>query len=245
MNIITSIIPKKDDVQAKCIKSWFKCGFNVYSINCKTEWEVIKKYYNGVVLIEPKNTSRELYKTKIPYPSILDILEFVFNQKGSTWITNSDIYLELKDGYKRNIAICSESDLIFGNRFDVISLDNRKEGIFYGSGYDWFVVHKNFEHLFKNIKNHFCIGQPFWDYWIPLTYIRKGMSPTLCMTKIAYHQKHSLKWDDESFYHYCSMLGSDFRFNFSDKEDLNKLTSMFLSTIIKNSRICQLNENLI
>lgn len=54
----------------------------------------------------------------------------------------------------------------------------------------------------------FCIGMPFWDYWLPLVLILQGHTVKTIASPVALHVHHTTRWD-QSIYLFFHALMSD------------------------------------
>lgn len=240
MKLITSLAPKNIEAQTEAIKTWGYKQFDVYSINAWDEIDRLYGMFDDVTYIPAKETARELYGEKIPYPNLLEMLDFCFSQTEPVWIVNSDIMIKTPGiiGHIHTIhEKAKEVGLVFGNRVDMYEDPNFDEVYF--NGFDWFCIDPSFSHLFTTRKR-FCIGQPFWDYWLPLTFIRKGVTPWLCKNKIAYHRVHTTNWDNKQLNHYGYMLGKEMGIHLQE-QDIGHFTYFCNTTIEGKSEKWNIN----
>jgi len=225
--IITSISPNNIKNQRVAINTWQRLGFDVYSMNTPKEMPNLKRCFRDVTFIQAKETAADLYFYDIPYPTISEMIEFAFNQDEPTWIINSDIHLRAVDAQIESIQNKAKESMVFGRRTDIVDIADA--GNVYNDGFDWFVLYKDFDHLFTSTYK-FCIGQPFWDYWLPITFIRKGIPPFLCINEIAYHIKHEANWNSDQLKFFGSMLASETNIKIRSHQ-INLLTYICNTTI--------------
>jgi len=65
------------------------------------------------------------------------------------------------------------------------------------------------EQLVKSInKSDFCLGVPWWDYWVPLTSVLNGYPVKQLITPVAYHIEHPFRWENKYFKHFGARLVS-------------------------------------
>lgn len=231
--MVTSIAPKKLERQQEAIRSWQDRGFEVVSFNHPIEIEKVRPHFDGVTFLEAKTTARELYGYDIPYVSIRTLMSYVFNQSHPCWISNSDVMLgtsKQKIAYIQQIA---RTTLVFGSRIDVEG--EALEGKMYKEGFDYFVFNDNIDHLFTS-RIHMCIGQPWWDFWFPISCIRKGVAPIQCQEEIVYHRAHEVVWDIDQLYFFGKMLGKEIGIPEFNRCDLNKFSEMIWKHITEESK---------
>ena len=119
-----------------------------------------------------------------------------------------DITLKSTDAEIAEIERKALDSLVFGCRLDVDSLES-DDGKFYNGGFDYFVLNKNIEYIYRFSRTKMCIGQPWWDFWMPLMCIRKGLRPIKNQSKIAYHILHSQEWDIDQLFEYGQLVAQD------------------------------------
>ncbi|SFL68826.1 glycosyltransferase [Pelosinus propionicus] len=186
ITIATSLAPGKDiSTQKKAIESWMHSGFNVVSINSQAEINTIQPYFPNIEFVAAKRDARETYGK--PYIYIDDILAyFAARENRICGIVNSDIHFFKKD-LPAFMNIEATDSLVFGPRLDVESFDKISNGIFY-KGFDYFFFDRSFIQQYPPAK--FCIGLPWWDYWMPLIPLLAKLSVKKVTTPICYHIIH-------------------------------------------------------
>lgn len=193
--IATSIMPKGLEKQKWAIASWLKLGFNVVSLNCAEEINILQKSFPDVEFIQTKRDGREQFDKPVIYFD--DFIEY-FEKSGTETcgIVNSDIFLIADEDIISFIKNQTKKSLVYGSRMDIGSLEDL-DGDIYEAGFDFFFFHKSLLSCFP--KSHMCLGLPWWDYWMPLvsalgeTKLKKLVSP------FAYHLVHSMKWNEKQF----------------------------------------------
>lgn len=232
--MVTSIAPKKLGVQQEAISSWQQHGFEVVSFNHATEIEKVRPHFDGVTFVEAKTTAIELYNGfKIPYVSVRSLLNYVWTQGYPCWIANSDVILNANKEKIAYIQRIAQTTLVFGSRIDIEG--DELKGKMYEEGFDYFVLQENLDHLFTS-RVHMCIGQPWWDFWVPITCIRKGVQPVKCQEGIVYHRKHETVWDVDQLYFFGKMLAKEIGTPDFNRSDLPKFSEMIWNHITEQSK---------
>lgn len=186
VTITTSIAATKDiEIQKRCIESWIQSGFEVVAVNTQEEMNMIKHLFPAVEFVVAKRDARAQFGK--PYIYVDDILaNFTTQDCKICGIVNSDIYLP-----KENLPLFmyqqALNSLVFGSRLDVTSFENANNGKFY-NGFDYFFFDRDLIKLYP--PTNFCIGLPWWDYWVPLVAILSNIPVKKVISPIGYHILH-------------------------------------------------------
>lgn len=193
--IATSIAPVNIDNQRNAIDTWIRLGFDVISLNCKEEWEIIRNYFPDINFhIVDKDAREELGKPYVYFDSFMDF--FKNSDYDICGIVNSDIYFfNLDESFKEYIAGEATGSLVYGSRMEINSLDNLS-GVFYNKGFDYFFFDREFSHIYP--ATGLCIGQPAWDFWIIFEPIAKKLKVKKIINPIAYHISHKINWETQN-----------------------------------------------
>jgi glycosyltransferase involved in cell wall biosynthesis len=195
ITIATSIAPGNLRVQIEAIKSWEKLGLHFISVNAAAEIEILKHHFTTVNFVEaPRDASAIAGKPFIYLDDVLATLEKADSRVCG--IVNSDIFLSADGDFLKFIVDQSRKAFIFGSRIDVDSLGHL-DGDKYFGGFDFFFFDKAIIKLYQ--PTDFCLGLPWWDYWLPLVPMIKGMPVRKLITPFAYHVKHQQNWQQQFF----------------------------------------------
>jgi glycosyltransferase involved in cell wall biosynthesis len=186
ITIATSLAPNKDiSIQKKAVESWIDSGFHVVSINSQGEIGMIQPYFPTIEFVTAQRDARETYGK--PYIYIDDIFSYFSTQNNKICgIVNSDIHFFKKELSAFMLKEAVDS-LVFGPRLDIKSFDNINHGAFY-RGFDYFFFDQDLIKQYPPSK--FCIGLPWWDYWLPLIPLIAKFSVKKVTTPICYHIIH-------------------------------------------------------
>ncbi len=193
--VATSIAPAKIEYQEICISSWIKYGFDVVSLNVQDEINLLKPIFSGVEFVEAKRDSRDSTgKPLVYFDDINDCLKrFDYNVYG---IMNSDIFIKSDSIGLETLYKMSEKSLVFSSRIDVEDFKNM-EGEIYDRGFDCFFMSKDVLEYYP--KSEFCIGMPWWDYWIVLISLFSNIPTTRMDIPFGYHKRHDFVWSRDQF----------------------------------------------
>ena len=201
MKIFTTINPNGNfESQNEAISSWSN-RYNVYSVNTRKEIESIKDIYPNVIFIETNDTFNYNGKKLIKLNSILSSIEEI-SENETVAIVNSDIILN--ENIELNINKRYLINGVFiGTRYE---LDGNKKYPFI-HGYDIFIFNSKYSNIFKNDK--YVIGMPWWDYWVPIVTMKKGLNLYHIKDEVIYHRTHDTNYDMEIWKKFGEKLYDD------------------------------------
>jgi hypothetical protein len=213
ITVATSLIPGRDiDLQAGALGSWQRCGIDVLSVNAATEITDLRRQFPGLPIHAAARTGEKVAGKPVPFIRDL-LLGAAANAKppATVGLVNSDIFLRPVAGLAEALAHHSREALLLVPRVDVsdrgaISAFRPTGAEVFSVGYDGvFLPAALVEDIPENI---FCIGMPFWDYWLPLVALLKGYPLKTLTSPIALHVAHGTRWDG-SVYIFFHALVSD------------------------------------
>lgn len=197
--LCTSLIPNNFALQHKAVSSWHDAGFGVISVNCKEEISQLNGEFIDVDFIKVDRDAREKHGKPLVY--LDDALAALKTTKASIHgIINADIILRAP-GLSGKLENIIEGQCFFANRTDVhVIKDVDMDGSYYKLGYDLFL----FDPLLSTRipVNDFCLGMPWWDYWLPVAALLTGFAPVYLDSHIAFHQTHIVNYENDAFYEY-------------------------------------------
>src|SRR6185369_16061402 len=243
ITIVTSIVPRNFELQRTAINSWLSLGFNVISINSAEEAAIVSQSFPGIPIKIVNKTAEST--TGKPYVYFDDVCKTLVDvQADICGIVNSDIFLSTDSGFVDFIVGTVGDGLLFGSRIDIDSMTNL-DGEKFIYGFDFFFFSKGVINLFP--ESEFCLGVPWWDYWVPFVPLVKGVPCKELISPIAFHLKHETKWASELFCDYGKMFAdkisqftqnSDFDCKITASSSPGQLTVFsfdILQYILKNS----------
>lgn len=195
ITLATTIAPANNIAnQQKAIESWQKNGFYVISINTPEEIAILQVEFPGVEFVAALRDAREQFGK--PYIYLDDIFAFMAQSgSGICGIINSDIHL-----IAQNLCAFMEREalgsIVFGARIDVTSLDKKDEGKWF-RGYDYFFFDKQLLNDYP--REDFCLGLPWWDYWMLLVPLARRQRVKRIVPPIAYHILHPTRYGGNSW----------------------------------------------
>lgn len=212
ITIATSIAPRNIEHQQSAIDSWLALGFAVISVNSCSEIELLSPLFPSIeFVVSDRNAKAKTGRAYIFFDDIRTAL--IASASKVCGIINSDIHLKAGPDFYAFVRRTAHDGLLFGSRMDVDSLDRNKGNIYF-LGFDFFFFDRSVLACYP--ASEFCIGAPWWDYWMLLIPIRQGKCCRELVSPIAFHLKHPMNWSFEllsSFgsevYSYISTVASD------------------------------------
>jgi len=195
MLAITTISPnhKNFDVQKQAIDSWIKAGYKVVSLNASEEIETLIAFEN-VEFIETKRTNEVLFKK--PYVIVSALIDYFKTTDFETCILiNSDIIINSTDQQTEELMKNAEKGVVIINRHDYT--ENIEHSRLYKVGFDGFVINKKWVNSFP--QSILCLGQCFWDYWVPYVCVLQKIPIYRHKGKYLFHKAHEMQYSFDNW----------------------------------------------
>ncbi len=193
--IVTSIAPHGLAHQQQAIASWQALGYQVVSLNCAEEIDIIGDAFAHVDFVEVNRDGRS--QTGRPLIYFDDILDYYRrSDEPICAIVNSDILLKEDRSFCDIINREASNSLVYGSRVDVQDMNNRAGGVYRG-GFDFFFFPRAFLDLYP--QSTFMVGMPWWDYWVPTIALLKGMAVKRLDSFYAFHEIHKINYSEERY----------------------------------------------
>ncbi|MCW6050398.1 glycosyltransferase [Lyngbya sp. CCAP 1446/10] len=211
--IVTSIAPNNYEKQRAAIDSWQALGFSVVSLNIQSEIDQLQTLYANVLFHAVTRDAHSEAGRPLVY---LDDMLLYLRQHGTKigGIVNSDICLKADSNFRLFIAQESVNSLVFGNRINLASIDDvylqqidwidNTVGK-YEHGFDYFFFDTSIIDLYPT--DTFCIGMPWWDYWMPAALFPTNVNLKFLDSRVAYHVVHPTNFSDLAWRKYGMKIG--------------------------------------
>lgn len=194
VEIVTSLTTNNIDVQKKAITSWVELGFAVTSLNAIEDIDIMKAHFPEVNLVPVARDARQKYGQ--PFVYFDDMREYFRHREGKICgIVTSDVHLIFHQDLQSFLVQQAQGGMVFGSRVDVENLVTR-QGTVDHTGFDYFFFDRQLLEVFP--PEVFCTGQPWFDYWLPIVPLSKGLPVKRLLTPVAYHLKHSVQWNQDA-----------------------------------------------
>lgn len=215
--LATSIVPDRDAALHRVtIDSWSAAGCEVISVNGAAEAARVRAAYPDVRVVIASTTAERFAKKPVPY--IHDLLKALRSACGDTplkdcavGIINADIFFRPVAGLAETICREARGALVLGPRVDVDASSSftsyrPSDDETYSVGYDYFFMSGDLLDDFAD--SPFCMGMPFWDYWMPLVALLQGRPLKTLNAPIALHVTHDTRWDDSIYFFFHSLVAT-------------------------------------
>jgi hypothetical protein len=180
-------------------------------VNTAHEAEQVKTEHPHLdVSIAPKTADKIAGK---PVPFIKDLLTAAQNNSPESTvigIINADIILRNLADVAPTIASTASAATMMLPRVDVATAaacdafqptGTEK----YSIGYDGVFLPRT---AIASIPDSiFCIGMPFWDYWLPLMTLLQGQPLKTLASPVALHVDHATRWDKSVYVFFHALVG--------------------------------------
>lgn len=202
MKVFTTINPYGNfESQNEALLSWSKY-YDVYSVNPQNEIEIAKEKFPYINFIETSDAFQYGKKNLVKLNSILENIRI---ENGLCAIVNSDIILN------KEIKIDDiGNDLVIATRWEI---DGDKKYPFV-NGYDLFIFDAKLTDIYMN--PNYVIGMPWWDFWMPLIAIQRGLKVRHIGNQAIFHRTHETNYDGDIWITFGEHLYRDVVINLLD-----------------------------
>lgn len=209
--IATSLAPGNIERQQRAVRSWQGLGFFVASLNSPDEIRTLRPHFPGVTFRAALRDARAAAGRPLVFFD--DIMEMLGTLPGRRYgIVNSDIELRGTADTLEEIAALTADALVFGHRINIENPDDA-EGSREVNGHDFFFFPRRVLTVFP--KTPLCIGGPWWDYWVIMMPMLRGIELVRWEGPLGFHLKHPERWSMDlhrkfgawTRFHYVGTLG--------------------------------------
>ncbi|MDP4114572.1 MAG: glycosyltransferase [Bacteroidota bacterium] len=189
--VATTIAPHKIQKQLVAVKSWEDAGLKVISVNTKEEIILLEKNFPTVQFIPTDRNGIEEFGK--PFIYLDDIFKALLDTNCKyCGIINSDIILNVDTNIISFIKEQPQKSLTYGSRLDIRDY-TVSQGKFYEFGFDYFFFCRDFISVYP--KSKFCLGLPWWDYWMLTIPLLKNYKIIRVISPVALHVWHETNYD--------------------------------------------------
>lgn len=219
MIALTSISPSHrlgTEHQQACIKSLQDAGYVVYSLNKPEECGELKSLYKDVVFVPTDRHHEKLLGR--PYILISALLDFAKTIKDEHFLLlNSDIEIEDKHNVTDKLKTLSDTGVVYLHRYNYNQ--TKENAAIYNEGIDGFFIHKKWLNIFP--QSLMCMGQCFWDYWLPYNVARTESAKLYKINEpYLYHKTHPIQYSYKDWEYFGEIMKVEsklFNLNRADK----------------------------
>jgi FkbM family methyltransferase len=236
ITIVTSIAPQNYENQKLAIDSWRSHGFQPVSLNCAEEVIELQSLYPEVIFhAVDRHAGAEVGKPLIYLDHIFDYLQnHLSSGNGIFAIVNADIQLKLDFDTQLLIENEAKQSLVVSSRVE-IKEPLATSGQIYTRGFDAFFF--DAELLAKIPKSNYCLGMPWWDFWLPLMAQQNQIEVKYLAEPIAYHVQHKINYSSQLWEKYGIQFTQLFepelgaKFEYIQKNNLPDLRPQLIGVI--------------
>jgi hypothetical protein len=177
--------------QRACIASWIAAGFDVISLNPENEIAELRKYdYPINYLVSPN-----------PRPKIFEFLKEASRSPSDlTGIINADCLLLNYPGFVQGVLSGARDGLVMLERVNIDPNNLLPTGQTC-LGFDAFFFNKTHASQLT-IDPDLAVGQPWWDYWLPMEFAISGVKLLRPQSPLIFHLDHEQGWSQARWLHY-------------------------------------------
>jgi FkbM family methyltransferase len=192
---LTSIPPSDAAVEKtqRCLASWRAAGLGIVSFNHPSEIPKLQKRYD-VDFVAVEETAFALFGRH--YVPINSMLHWAAGQGVDALLINADIELALAPWEMARIRYVSAPGLAYLVRYN--HHGDRSQAQREPYGMDAFLIPK--QHASKFPATFLCMGQPWWDFWIPHWFQCQRLPIYSPDFAAAYHEAHAQRWSWHEWY---------------------------------------------
>lgn len=181
--------------QRACIQSWQAIASHIVSVNAKEEIEELERFQYPVSYL-PALGAR---------PAINELLRAAAHSSTElVAIANADcFFLGYPEFVKRILAHARAGALMLERaNIEPETLMPSGRTCF---GFDCFFFTRDMAAKLS-VDDDLCIGQPWWDYWLPLEFMSVGGKLLRPQSPVAFHLDHQQGWSNASYLHFGRKL---------------------------------------
>jgi hypothetical protein len=171
--------------QNACIDSWKKAGLRVVSLNSESEIHDLKKREIGVEFV---SNGTEGGRSKIA--GLLSLIAEAEDRVAA--IINADCLLIHYGDFIGTMLRSAQNSIVVFERLNLDPATLRPTGG-HCYGFDGFFFDTRFIGDLEGIDS-WSIGEPFWDYWFPLSLMRGSARLKMPAAPSLMHVNHEINW---------------------------------------------------
>lgn len=224
ITVATSIALFNIEKQKITVKSWKDFGFNVISVNIEEEIAILGNEFPEVKFVVAQRDSRKINGKPLVY--IMDLLSALAATDSTVCgIVNADILIRVanKENFTTFISREAVGSFLFGSRINIAD-EQQYSGHEYSEGFDFFFFERQNTQIFENFD--FCLGAPWWDYWLPLVPLLNDCNVKRLISPVAFHVVHEERWSQSSWQYYGNQLNLYLNEFFKKSAVTNQLNSL-------------------
>ena len=194
LTLVTSIYPGNPTPQKRAIASWSAVpDIEVISINSAVELPRLQRegYDSGVRFIQAHRDGQGIVGK--PVTHVYDAIETgLAGDARMIGVINSDVMLRVSTKFVERLWPQVQGGMVFGSRMDIPDTD-APAGRVYSWGFDYFFMDRAALGCVED--GPFFFGVPWWDFWLPVSFIIADHRMARTASPIGLHVSHPMRWD--------------------------------------------------
>ncbi len=189
IHALTSLSPGPQAVatQREAIRSWRELGLEVVSFNDRAEAAMVAASHE-VRVVPAARTSAAVFGR--PYVPISTMLDWAAAAGTAALVVNADIVLRLRPWELKRLRWIADGGLCWIVRHNHDGDPSRAWPE--PHGIDAFLLHGRDRSVLG--ESFLSMGQPFWDWWLPLAFAAAGRPLHAVEFPAAFHRSHPQRW---------------------------------------------------
>ncbi len=184
--------------QTACIASWRAAGLEPASINCAAEVEVLRPRYDVKYVTTEGVATARFGK---PFVTLKAVIDWIGTQPDPVLILNGDLHVLPERTKLEHLRRLASDGVPYLLQWNVDADQGRPE--LEPCGISAFVFNPKYASLFG--ESFLCLGQPWWDYWLPYEFVRQGIPLYSAGGALAFHVRHAQHAWSRDNWRICAM----------------------------------------
>ncbi|GGG29780.1 hypothetical protein GCM10010964_17090 [Caldovatus sediminis] len=183
--------------QRRCVASWGGTGWRAISVNPEAEAAALAAAHPGLEIRAVGRSAEAEYGR--PFVWIDDLFAALEREAEGELVglVNSDIELAMSPAERAAVAArARDGALVIYNRTE-LRHPGQRIGPLYRYGYDLFVMPRAV--MRRLDMRGFALGVPWWDYWMALDALLRGVPVVLVQNPSARHLAHAQAWSTRNW----------------------------------------------
>lgn len=216
LTLITSIYPGNPVPQQRALASWSALpNVEVISLNAAVELPNLQQegYSASVRFLTAQRDGRALVNR--PVIHVYDaVAAGLASDAPMIGIINSDIMLRVAPDFVERLWLHTQGGMVFGSRVDIPDAE-ALTGQVYTWGFDYFFMDRAALSCVEDAP--FFFGVPWWDYWLPISFVIADHKIVRLASPIGFHVSHPVRWDASLYEQIGAHYGEFIRRNFAKR----------------------------
>lgn len=197
MKALTSIAPNplRVEDQRRFLASWLRAGLEPVSLNHPSEIPWLAHIYTDVKFVATENTARPQFGKD--YVCINAFFEYIRKLDAPALLINADLEMKASTEQLDRLESFAGMSMPYLLQYNCTSPGVQVLGMIEPCGISAFVAHPR--HVDLYLPTFMSMGQPWWDYWVPVMAARGGDTFVTPSAPIVCHYAHPSGWSQANW----------------------------------------------